>query len=120
MPFKSKTMKKIPVILSIALISTALFSCGPSAEELAAQEQARLDSIAQVTADSLLKVTEDSLAAVQLFMEDSIAAAEKQLLEDSIAALTGQVKGMQSKAKATKAKEKKKEKDLEQIMKGKG
>jgi len=77
-------MKKIISLFFIAgMIS--LISCGPSAEELKALEQARLDSIAKVEADSLAAVAEqahlDSIAKVeadsleQVRINDSIAAA---------------------------------------------
>ena len=63
----------------------SLISCGPSAEELKALEQARLDSIAKVEADSLAALAEiarlDSIALAdsleQVRINDSIAAAKK-------------------------------------------
>ena len=64
----------------------SLISCGPSAEELKALEQARLDSIAKVEADSLAAVAEqirfDSIAKVEA---DSLAAVAEQARLDSIA-----------------------------------
>ncbi len=64
----------------------ALASCasGPTPEEIAAKEQARLDSIAaveQFRADSAAAAAVeqarlDSIAAVEQFRADSIAAAE--------------------------------------------
>ena len=58
----------------------ALIACGPSAEEKAAKEKARQDSIAAVE-----KAKQDSIAAVEKAKQDSIAAVE-QKKQDSIAA----------------------------------
>jgi hypothetical protein len=65
-------MKKI--LLTGAIAGVMLFSaCGPSAEELAAQEQARLDSIAQVEeAARLAEEMENQRIA------DSIALAQEE------------------------------------------
>jgi hypothetical protein len=72
-------MKKLFSLLVIAGMF-AIVACGPSAEEKAAKEKAKADSIAAVQ-----KAKEDSIAAVQKAKDDSIAAVQKAK-EDSIAA----------------------------------
>jgi hypothetical protein len=72
-------MKKLFSLLVIAGMF-AIVACGPSAEEKAAKEKAKADSIAAVQ-----KAKEDSMAAVQKATDDSIAAVQKAK-EDSIAA----------------------------------
>jgi hypothetical protein len=76
-------MKKIFSLALVAAIAT-LVSCGPSAEEKAAMEKAKQDSIAAVQ-----KAHDDSLeAANKSVMEkakaDSTAAADAKAREDSI------------------------------------
>lgn len=74
-------MKK--VIYSVAVAATFLIvSCGPSAEEIAKKEAARMDSIAKVTADSLAAIE----AQKQQMMQDSINAAMEKTKQDSIMA----------------------------------
>ncbi len=74
-------MKK--VIYTVAVAATFLIvSCGPSAEEIAKKEAARLDSIAKVTADSLAVIEQAKQQAIQ----DSIKAAAEKAIQDSIAA----------------------------------
>ena len=74
-------MKKILSLFIIAGFAT-LIACGPSAEEKAAAEKARQDSINVVMA----QMEADSIAAVQVMMEkarqDSMAMA---MYNDSIA-----------------------------------
>jgi septal ring factor EnvC (AmiA/AmiB activator) len=76
--FKSKsiTMKKFTLsLIAATLAASFMVSCGPSAEEIAREEQRVKDSIAAVE-----KVIADSLAAVAAAEQarlDSIAAAEK-------------------------------------------
>lgn len=72
-------MKKLLSLLVVAGLAT-LIACGPSAEEKAAKEKAKQDSIAAVQ-----KAKEDSIAAAQKAIEDSIAAAQKAY-DDSVAA----------------------------------
>lgn len=64
----------------------AITSCGPSAEEIAAKEQAVADSIAAVEAKA--QAVADSIAAAEAaqFKADSIAAARAQFIADSTAA----------------------------------
>jgi len=71
-------MKK--VLSLVALAGMAMFvACGPSAEEIAAKEKAKADSIAaeQVKADSIAaeQAKADSIAIVEQAKADSIAAA---------------------------------------------
>jgi hypothetical protein len=74
-------MKK--VIYSVAIAATMLIvACGPSAEEIAKMEAARMDSIAKVTADSLAIIEAEKEKAIQ----DSINAAMEKMKQDSILA----------------------------------
>jgi hypothetical protein len=74
-------MKK--VIYSVAIAATFLIvACGPSAEEIAKKEAARMDSIAKVTSDSLAVIE----AQKQQMMQDSINAAMEKMKQDSILA----------------------------------
>ena len=90
-------MKKIVSLFIISGI-VSFIACGPSAEEKAAAEKARQDSInyvmQQMTADSLAKVTMEKAYA------DSMAMIMRA---DSIA------KSMETKKSANKAKPKSKE-----------
>jgi hypothetical protein len=70
-------MKKLFALVVVAGMA-AMVACGPSAEELAAKEKAKQDSIAAAQ-----KAIDDSIAAAQKLIDDSIAAKAK---EDSIAA----------------------------------
>ncbi len=78
-------MKKLFTLLAVASLS--LVACGPSAEEKAAAEKAKLDSIAAVEAANAA-----AEAAKAQAMQDSIAAvaaaeaAKAQAIADSIAA----------------------------------
>lgn len=74
-------MKK--VMYSVAIAATFLIvACGPSAEEIAKKEAARMDSIAKVTADSLAVIEAEKQKAIQ----DSINAAMEKMKQDSIMA----------------------------------
>ena len=88
-------MKKILSLFIIAGFA-ALTACGPSAEEKAAAEKARQDSINAVMA----QMEADSIAAVQVMMEkarqDSIVMA---MYNDSIAKAEAKVKKSPSKPK---------------------
>jgi hypothetical protein len=91
-------MKKI--LLTGAIAGVMLFSaCGPSAEELAAQEQARLDSIAQVEeAARLAEEMENQRIA------DSIALAQEEadrLQAEADAAAAAAVKPKATSTKKT-------------------
>ncbi len=72
-------MKKLFSLFVIAGMA-ALIACGPSAEEKAAKEKAKQDSIAAAQ-----KKIDDSIAAVQQKIDDSIAAVKEQAKQDSIA-----------------------------------
>jgi hypothetical protein len=89
-------MKKILSVLAIAGMA-ALIACGPSAEEKAAAEKAKQDSIAK--AQKELAVA-DSIAAAEKAKQDSIAAAE-QKKQDSIAAAANKPKTGGGKPKTT-------------------
>lgn len=74
-------MKKLLSLIVIAGLFTFV-ACGPSAEEIAAKEKAKADSIAKAEKELAIQ---DSIAAVQKAKDDSIALAKK--IEDSIAAV---------------------------------
>ncbi len=100
-------MKK--VIYSVAVAATFLIvACGPSAEEIAKKEAARMDSIAKVTSDSLAVIE----AQKQQMMQDSINAAMEKMKQDSILAAeeaAAKKKGGSSKPKPKKEEPKKEE-----------
>jgi len=77
-----KKMKKLFSLLVIAGLAT-LIACGPSAEEKAAAEKKKQDSIAAVQ-----KAIDDSIAAAQQAIDDSIAVAKQQAYDDSVANAT--------------------------------
>jgi hypothetical protein len=91
--FKFINMKKLTLSLFAAALATSfMVSCGPSAEEIAREEQRVKDSIAAVE-----KVIADSLAAV---------AAAEQARQDSIAAAAAEQARLDSIAAAEKPKTK--------------
>jgi hypothetical protein len=95
-------MKK--VIYAVAIAATMLtVACGPSAEEIAKKEAARMDSIAKVTADSLAIIEAEKQKAIQ----DSINAAMEKMKQDSI--LAANKKGGKTKPKPKKEEPKKPE-----------
>jgi hypothetical protein len=103
-------MKK--VIYSVAVAATMLIvACGPSAEEIAKKEAARMDSIAKVTADSLAVIEAEKQKAIQ----DSINAAMEKMKQDSI--LAAEEAAAKKKGGKTKPKPKKEEpkKDASQV-----
>jgi lipase chaperone LimK len=111
-------MKK--VIYSVAVAATFLIvSCGPSAEEIAKKEAARMDSIAKVTSDSLAAIE----AQKQQMMQDSINAAMEKMRQDSILAAeeaaAAKKKGGSSKPK-TKPEPKKDDKQIGGLKKDGG
>ncbi|HPI29687.1 MAG TPA: hypothetical protein PLC90_03255 [Bacteroidales bacterium] len=70
-------MKKLFSLLVVAGM-VAIVACGPSAEEKAAAEKKKADSIRvadSIAAAEKQKLIDDSIAAVQKAVEDSIAAA---------------------------------------------
>lgn len=71
-------MKKLIGLLAIAGI--VFLSCGPSAEEQAAEAQRIADSIAQVEADSIAAVEAAAAEVEALRIQDSIAQAEAAAL----------------------------------------
>ena len=80
-------MKKLFSIVIIAGLA-ALVACGPSAEEKAAKEKAKQDSIAKAEKE---KAIQDSIANVEKAKQDSIAAAQAKA--DSIAQAEANKKG---------------------------
>jgi hypothetical protein len=92
-------MKKILSLITMACMA-ALVACGPSAEEKAAMEKARQDSIEKVQ-----KATQDSIdmankAAADKAKADSTAAADmEKARKDSMEA--AQKKGMKKAAPAS-------------------
>ena len=110
-------MKKILSFLVIAGIAT-LVSCGPSAEEKAAVEKARQDSI-QAAMD---KMTADSLASVQAsaqkMMQDSIAHATAKA--DSMAAAAKSKPKMVKKPVAPKTQQEKVQEQIKKVAGGRG
>jgi sugar diacid utilization regulator len=71
-------MKKLIGLLAIS--GMVFLSCGPSAEEKAAEEQRIQDSIAQAQADSIAAVEAAAAEAEQQRIQDSIAQAEAAAL----------------------------------------
>lgn len=97
-------MKK--VIYSVAVAATFLIvACGPSAEEIAKKEAARMDSIAKVTSDSLATIE----AQKQQMMQDSINSAMEKMKQDSILAAEEAAAAASKKGGKTKPKPKKEE-----------
>ncbi len=90
----NKKMKKSLTILAFAS-ALAIAACGPSAEEKAAMEKKKQDSIATVE-----KAKADEIAAAQMkadqMKKDSIANVEK-MKQDSIAAAAPVKKGGKKK-----------------------
>ncbi len=98
-------MKKVSLIFTAAAMAF-LASCGPSAEEKAAEQKRIDDSIAAADAARV----QDSLAQVEKMKQDSIASAQKAMedslkmkaMQDSLAAAQDKLK----KASAPKPKPK--------------
>lgn len=82
-------MKKLFSLLVLAGMAS-LVACGPSAEELAAKEKAKQDSIAKAQREIAIA---DSIAAVEKAKADSIAAVEKAKADSIAAAATQPKKG---------------------------
>jgi hypothetical protein len=92
-------MKKLFTLI-VAASMVSLIACGPSAEEKAAKEKAKQDSIAQVQKELAIQ---DSIAKVEQAKQDSIAKAKAK--EDSIAAVKeakGAKKGAKKEVKKVK------------------
>ena len=108
-------MKKRLSLLVIAGF-TALVACGPSAEEKAAAEKMRQDSIQAV----MDKMAADSVAAVQ--------AETEKMMQDSMAAMTAKADSMAAAAAVKPAKkpvkpktaEEKKEEKVKEVTGGRG
>ncbi len=108
-------MKKLFSLLVIVGMA-AMIACGPSAQEKAAKEKAKQDSIAKVQ-----KAKDDSIAAVKKVKDDSIAAVKK-VKDDSIAAAAKKpVKGTKTtKPTGTKTTPTKTDKSKVKAGQGKG
>ena len=92
-------MKKVLSLIAIAAMTT-LVACGPSAEEKAAAEKAKQDSIvaaeaAIAEAEAEAQATADSIAAVEA------AAAAAQATADSLAAAEAAAKSNKPAPKKT-------------------
>jgi hypothetical protein len=85
-------MKKVFTLI-VAASMVSLIACGPSAEEKAAKEKAKQDSIAAVQKEQAIQ---DSIAMVEKAKQDSIAAVQKAK-EDSIAAAAAKKGGKKAK-----------------------
>jgi hypothetical protein len=94
-------MKRITSMI-LAAGMFAFVACGPSAEEKAAAEKAKQDSIAAVQ-----KMVDDSIAAAnaaaaEIAMQDSINAAMEKAKADSIEAAAAKKKAYKPKPKLVK------------------
>jgi hypothetical protein len=79
-------MKKLLSLILVAGVVT-LISCGPSAEEKAAMEKAKQDSIDRVEKARMDSIEEVNKAAAEKARQDSIAAADmEKARQDSIEA----------------------------------
>jgi hypothetical protein len=85
-------MKKI--IVTIVILTTILTSCGPSAEQVAAEEKRKLDSATMAGQQQLL----DQQATAQAEAE---AAAQQEILKRQLIDLSAQLAGEESKLNST-------------------
>jgi hypothetical protein len=85
-------MKK--TIATIAILTTVLTSCGPSAEQVAAEEKRKLDSATAAGQQQLL----DQQATAQAEAE---AAAQQEILKQQLIDLNAQLAGEESKLNST-------------------
>ena len=83
-------MKK--TIATIAILTTVLTSCGPSAEQVAAEEKRKLDSATAAGQQQLL----DQQATAQ-----AEAAAQQEILKQQLIDLNAQLAGEESKLNST-------------------
>jgi len=81
-------MKK--TIVTIVILTTILTSCGPSAEQVAAEEKRKLDSATMAGQQQLL----DQQATAQAEAE---AAAQQEILKQQLIDLSAQLAGEESK-----------------------
>jgi hypothetical protein len=97
----------------------SFYACGPSAEEKAAMEKARQDSISaveQARQDSI-KAAEEASAAMEKARQDSIAAVDKAR-QDSIA--EAEEASKKKGSKPAKTKEQKQVEETKKVTGGKG
>jgi len=85
-------MKK--TIVTIVILTTILTSCGPSAEQVAAEEKRKLDSATMAGQQQLL----DQQATAQAEAE---AAAQQEILKRQLIDLSAQLAGEESKLNST-------------------
>lgn len=93
-------MKNTAYLFVVVLFASIVASCGPSAEEIQAEESRKQDSLR-------LKALEDSIANAQAQQKlvDSIAAATAAALQDSLAkAQEAEAAAAAEKSKASSAK----------------
>ncbi len=110
-------MKKILSFLVIAGFAT-LISCGPSAEEKAAAEKSRQDSI-QASMDKMAAdSTASAQAAAEKMMQDSLAAVAAKAQADSIAAAAA--KPVKKPISKPKTKEQKTQEQIKKVAGGRG
>jgi hypothetical protein len=110
-------MKKLLSLILVAGVVTFI-SCGPSAEEKAAMDKARQDSIDKVEKARLDSIEEVNKAAIEKMRADS--AAQADMAKARIDSLEAANKKMQKSATDKKKKEEKLQKDIQQQSKGKG
>lgn len=109
------TMKKL-FSLVLAGGMASLIACGPSAEEIAAEQKRKEDSIRR--ADSIRQAEE---AARQAAIQDSIAKAEaaEKARQDSIRIADSIAAAAKNKPKP-KTKEEKQKEEVKKVVKGRG
>ena len=84
-------MKKVLTLVAVAGMF-AFYACGPSAEEQAAAEKKKQDSLRMVREADSIAAAEQAAAEAEKVKQDSIANAEKAKA-DSIAAAEEAAKG---------------------------
>jgi hypothetical protein len=104
--------KTLALLIVAATFSATIISCGPSAEEKAAAEKARQDSINA----AMEKMTADSLAMVETARQDSMRMVAEKATADSIAAAEANKKP----APRPKTKEEKKTEEAKKVTGGRG
>lgn len=84
--FKSQTNKMKKLLTLVAVATLGLVACGPSAEEKAAAEKAKQDSIAAVEAEAAAAAAaEEQRVADSVKAFEDAKAAEEARIADSIA-----------------------------------
>lgn len=78
-------MKKVLTLVAVAGMF-AFYACGPSAEEKAAAEKAKQDSIRMAHEADSIAAAQQAAAEAEKAKQDSIAAAEKAKADSAAAA----------------------------------